>query len=234
MVFYVLHDKWQLGRVVGRRPREPLRPHRPDDTIVARNNTTGPPCASDIAGATAVVGDFNLIGNGGSGGLTNGVLGNIVGVTDPDLGSLGPYGGPTQTMALLPGSAGHRQGHADRAASTTDQRGLIRGGWSTSAPFSPACSSSPPRVGQHRPAQLTLRRSREPGQRVRRPRRDQLRPGGLHRRADDHSVRGPTRVEQPVPIFTITGPKAGVTISGGGLSRVFQIDKSCDGFSSRD
>ena len=58
-----------------------------------------------------VTGTFNLIGTGGSGGLKNGVSGNIVGVTDPDLGSLGSYGGPTQTMALVPGSACDWQGH---------------------------------------------------------------------------------------------------------------------------
>src|SRR5262249_27247495 len=50
----------------------------------------------------------NLIGNGGDSGLGNGINGNIVGTSqnpiDPLLGPLANNGGPTQTMALLPGS----------------------------------------------------------------------------------------------------------------------------------
>ena len=46
----------------------------------------------------------NLIGTGGSGGLTNGSNGNLVGVADPGLGTLADNGGPTQTIALLAGS----------------------------------------------------------------------------------------------------------------------------------
>ena len=47
----------------------------------------------------------NLIGaGGGNSGLTNGVNGNLVGVGDPGLGALANNGGPTQTIALLPGS----------------------------------------------------------------------------------------------------------------------------------
>ena len=47
---------------------------------------------------------YNLIGTGGSGGLLSGVNGNQVGVADPGLGTLADNGGPTQTIALLPGS----------------------------------------------------------------------------------------------------------------------------------
>src|SRR5207248_1191786 len=48
----------------------------------------------------------NLFGAGGSGGLTDGVNGNQVGVALADIGlaPLGDYGGQTQTFALLPGS----------------------------------------------------------------------------------------------------------------------------------
>ncbi len=69
-------------------------------------------------------GSYNLIGTGGSGGLVNGVDGNLVGVANPGLGALGNYGGPTETIPLLPGSpaidAGtvgrcHRDGPARRA-----------------------------------------------------------------------------------------------------------------------
>ena len=95
------------------------------DTIVAGN--TDSTVASDIGG-TNVSGSDNLIGTGGSGGLANGVDGNIVGVADPLLAPLGNYGGPTQTMALLPGSPAIGAGViADYPGTTTpittDQRG---------------------------------------------------------------------------------------------------------------
>ncbi len=73
---------------------------------------------------------YNLIGTGGSGGLTDGVNGNQVGVADPGLGTLAYYGGPTQTIALLPGSPAIDKGSnalaVDRSTGqplTTDQRG---------------------------------------------------------------------------------------------------------------
>src|SRR5439155_2067494 len=69
----------------------------------------------------------NLVGTGGSGGLTNGVNGNQVGVSNPGLGSLVNNGGPTQTIALLPGSpAIDHGGNAYVNAGETDQRGLTR------------------------------------------------------------------------------------------------------------
>ncbi len=78
-----------------------------------------------------VSGSNNLIGTGGSGGLTNGVDGNIVltSLTDLGLAPLGNYGGPTQTMALLAGSPAIGAGViADYPGTTTpittDQRGL--------------------------------------------------------------------------------------------------------------
>lgn len=72
------------------------------NTIVAGNLKSA--SASDID--DTVTGSNNLIGTGGSGGLADGVGGKIVGVATADLGlgTLGPNGGPTQTMNLLPGS----------------------------------------------------------------------------------------------------------------------------------
>ena len=74
------------------------------DTIVAGN--TDPPAPATSAVPSNVSGSYNLIGTGGSGGLVNGVDGNIVltSLTGLGLAPLGNYGGPTQTMALLPGS----------------------------------------------------------------------------------------------------------------------------------
>src|SRR5207244_1169013 len=70
---------------------------------------------------------YNLIGTGGSGGLSNGVKGNQVGVANPGLGALANNGGPTQTIALLAGSSAIDKGsNTFVSAGTTDQRGLTR------------------------------------------------------------------------------------------------------------
>jgi hypothetical protein len=60
----------------------------------------------------------------GAGGINNGVNGNLVGV-DPRLGPLADNGGPTQTMALLPGSPAIDHGRNDLGLAT-DQRGFAR------------------------------------------------------------------------------------------------------------
>ena len=80
------------------------------------------PVGPDLSGRLTSHG-YNLIGNtsGSSGfGKTD-----LVGV-NPDLAPLGDYGGPTQTMALLPGSPAIDAGSNALAAAaglTTDQRG---------------------------------------------------------------------------------------------------------------
>ncbi len=96
------------------------------DTIVAGNtDSVGGP--SDIGGAQAseVTGSYNLIGTGGSGGITGGSNGNIVLTSLAGLGlaPLGDFGGPTETMALLPGSAAIGAGMA-ASGITADQRGF--------------------------------------------------------------------------------------------------------------
>ena len=96
------------------------------DTIVA-GNVVGEGEASDVGYAfgAGVTGTYNLIGPGGSGGIVGGRGGNIV-LTDVDgldLGPLADNGGPTQTLALLPGSAAIGAGTAV-AGVTTDQRGM--------------------------------------------------------------------------------------------------------------
>ena len=71
----------------------------------------------------------NLIGVGGSGGLTTGTNGNQVGVANPLLGPLAINGGSTATVALLSGSPAIGKGSSTIAGVTvpsTDQRGEAR------------------------------------------------------------------------------------------------------------
>jgi chitinase len=97
-----------------------------ENTIVALNTTAA--VAGDISaingGSVSPTSGYNLIGTGGSGGLINGVNGNQVGVANPGLGPLANNGGPTQTIALLPGSPAIDAGsNALDAGQITDQRG---------------------------------------------------------------------------------------------------------------
>jgi hypothetical protein len=95
------------------------------DTIVASNTTQGG-APSDIGGpeAGSVTGSFNLIGPGGSGGIRANTQANIVltSLAGVGLAPLGDYGGPNQTIALLPGSPALGAGAA-MSGITTDQRG---------------------------------------------------------------------------------------------------------------
>jgi len=91
------------------------------NTIIAENTaSTGP----DLDGAVTSLG-YNLIGNssGGSGFVASDLLN-----ADPLLGPLQSNGGPTETMALLPGSPAFAAGSVGLIPSgiTTDQRGLPR------------------------------------------------------------------------------------------------------------
>jgi len=103
------------------------------NTIVALNTNgigSGAP-ADDIAGTVSSASAYNLIGTGGSGGLVNGVNGNQVGVANPGLdpNGLQNNGGPTQTIALLPGSPAIGTGSNNISGvtvPTTDQRGVAR------------------------------------------------------------------------------------------------------------
>jgi hypothetical protein len=90
------------------------------NTIVSGNTSGGAP--GDITGTLASGSSYNLIGAGG--GLANGVNGNLVGITNPLLATLGDYGGTTQTMPPLPGSPAIDAGGFTTL--TNDQRGLPR------------------------------------------------------------------------------------------------------------
>ena len=98
-----------------------------EDTIVAANTGSGS-SASDIHGSVAVSSSYNLIGTGGSGGLTNGSGNNIVLTSLVGLGlaPLGDYGGPTGNHGrLCQASAAIGAGTAESGI-TIDQRGAPR------------------------------------------------------------------------------------------------------------
>jgi hypothetical protein len=95
------------------------------DTIVA-GNTAADGSPSEIGGPSAVgvTGSFNLIGPGGPGGIRAGTQGNVVLANLAGLGLalLDHYGGPTETIALLPGSPALGAGTPINGL-VTDQRG---------------------------------------------------------------------------------------------------------------
>ncbi|MDQ3012462.1 MAG: putative Ig domain-containing protein, partial [Acidobacteriota bacterium] len=96
------------------------------NTIVANNSGNN----ANIAGTVDTTNSFNnLIGAVGTGGLTNGVNGNQVGIANANtlLAALGNYGGTTNTIALLPGSPAINAGTAS-GAPANDQRGVARVG----------------------------------------------------------------------------------------------------------
>jgi hypothetical protein len=100
--------------------------YRFSGTVTTRNSIIAgnmAPTAPDLSGSLGSLG-YNLIGNtqGGSGFDPTDLL-NI----DPLLGPLQDNGGPTQTMALLPGSPALNAGDPSQLG-TPDQRGVVRAG----------------------------------------------------------------------------------------------------------
>ncbi len=111
------------------------------NTIVARNTS---PDGPDVSGGMSSRGD-NLIGetDGSSGWVRSDLKGTIASPLNPLLSPLGNYGGPTRTMALLPGSPAIDAGkNAPSPPTSADSTA-----WSTalliSAPSSRAGSPSP-------------------------------------------------------------------------------------------
>jgi hypothetical protein len=200
------------------------------DTIVAGN--TGPSsAASDIAGTGSVTGSHNLIGTGGSGGLTNGQNGNIVltSLTGLGLAPLAFYGGPTQTMALLPGSAAIGKGIAVSGV-TTDQRGFP-----LDSPIDIGAFQAQPSTGKmvvnstadgsgNQPGKLDLRGAVDLADVLTGAQTITFDPTVFAKAQTIVLTAGPIELSQTSGLETITGPAAGVTISGGGTSGVFQVN----------
>ena len=198
------------------------------DTIVAGN--IGPSSApSDITGT--ITGTHNLIGTGGSGGLINGQNGNIVlaSLTGLGLAPLAFYGGPTQTMALLAGSAAIGQGIAVSGV-TTDQRGF-----SLDSPIDIGAFQTRPSTGSlvvnstadgsgNQPGKLDLRGAVDLADVLAGAQTITFDPTVFATAQTIVLTAGPLVLSQTGGLETITGPQAGVTISGGGTSGVFQVD----------
>ena len=95
---------------------------------IAAGNTAGN-LGPDVFGSFVSKG-HNLIGetDGSTGWVSSDLTGTIAAPLNPLLAPLGNYGGPTQTMALLPGSPAIDAGSNSLIPSgvTTDQRGLSR------------------------------------------------------------------------------------------------------------
>ena len=71
-------------------------------------------------GSSSVVSDSVVQGDCGTGSICTNII-----KTDPKLGTLGDYGGSTQTIPLLPGSSAIDKGN-DAICPATDQRGVAR------------------------------------------------------------------------------------------------------------
>jgi predicted outer membrane repeat protein len=95
------------------------------NTLLAGNRASFAP---DVGGSVASQG-HNLIGDGsgGSGFADTDLVGTAANPIDPRLGPLQDNGGPTQTMALLPGSPALDAGDPDQVG-IPDQRGVVRSG----------------------------------------------------------------------------------------------------------
>ncbi|HYD50871.1 MAG TPA: right-handed parallel beta-helix repeat-containing protein [Terriglobales bacterium] len=93
--------------------------------VLLSNSIVAGNAAANVSGSLDPASAYNLIGAGGSGGLSDGVNNNRVGVVTTGLAALGSYGGPTPTHALLPGSVALDNGTSN-GAPAIDQRGSAR------------------------------------------------------------------------------------------------------------
>ena len=198
------------------------------DTIVAGN--TGPSStASDIAGTVA--GSHNLIGTGGSGGLTNGQNGNIVltSLTGLGLAPLGFYGGPDPDHGPAPRQPRHRQGRrrqrrhhrpARLPAGQPDRHRRLPDQVSTGK----LVVNSTADGSGNQPGKLDLRGAVDLADVLTGAQTITFDPTVFATAQTIMLTAGPLELSDTGGWQTITGPAAGVTISGGGKSGVFQVN----------
>jgi hypothetical protein len=199
------------------------------DTIVAGNTTGAGGAASDVGGTDPgdVTGSYNLIGTGGSGGLKVSDH-NLLNVANPGVAPLGDYGGPTETMALLPGSPAINAGTAAPGV-TTDQRGFAL--------------DSPPDIGafQSHPGplvvdaaidgigsglgQLSLRQAVDLADVLTGGATITFDRSAFARKSVITLTDGPLELSNATGLVAIVGPGLRkLAVSSGGASRVFQVD----------
>ena len=197
------------------------------NTIVAANTaaTSGP----DAFGTFASQG-HNLIGgtDGSSGWVGSDLTGTIAEPLDPLLAPLGNYGGPTQTMALLSGSQAIGKGvTADFPGTTTpittDQRGGPRGSvidigaFQTSLVVESTSGSVDTTAANLTLPGAVLLANQFHGSTI-------TFDPAVFATAQTITLTAPLELSDTALTTSITGPAAGVTVSGGGTSRVFQVD----------
>jgi CSLREA domain-containing protein len=203
------------------------------NTIVAGNMVQffGP----DVAGVVVSNGS-NLIGarDGSSGWVGSDLTGTSANPLNAELAPLGNYGGATQTMPELYGSPAIGAGNTTLvpAGVTTDQRGQPRffgakvdlGAYELQVVLVPSfvvdttADYSDPTDGKTSLREAVASANAIPGQTIT---FDQ----SVFKKARTITLTGaPLELSDTSGTETITGPTAGVTVSGGELSRVFQVD----------
>ena len=203
------------------------------NTIVAGNTatTSGP----DAMGTFVSQGN-NLIGetDGSSGWVGSDLTGTIALPLNPRLSPLGAYGGPTQTILLLPGSPAIGAGSLALIPTgvTTDQRGDPRlfngkvdiGAYQSQAAVLPSFVVNTTADELNPSSSATSLRyaiasaNAFPGHTI------TFDPTVFASAQTITLALGQLELSNTTGTETITGPAAGVTVSGGGLSRVFQVD----------
>ena len=204
------------------------------NTIVADNNPADATW-SDACGTFLSQGN-NLIGeiDGSSGWVGSDLTGTVAQPLNADVAPLGDYGGPTQTMPLLYGSPAIDAGNNNLVpvGITTDERGEPRvfngtvdiGAYELQVAIAPsfvvntAADFSDPTDGKTSLREAFASANALPGHTI------TFDPTVF---ASDQTITLAgiaLELSDKAGAETITGPAAGVTVSGGGLSRVFQVD----------
>ena len=200
------------------------------DTIVAGNTTGIGGAAGDIGGTDPgdVTGTYNLVGTGGSGGLTAAGH-NLLNVANPGLAPLGDYGGPTETMALQPNSPARHAG-TPVAGVTTDQRGfpldnLVDLGAFQSHVGPLVVNTAIDGLGSP-PGELSLRQAVNLADVLTGGATITFDRSAFTRKSVITLADGPLELSNATGPVAIFGPGLGrLAVSGGGADRVFQVDQ---------
>ena len=203
------------------------------DTIIARN--MAPSGGPDFYGSVTTNSSFNLIGIGlGLIGISDGTNGNQIGLTivpiNPMLAPLGFYGGPTQTMALLTGSPAIKKG--SELSPSSDQRGFPRDSPADIGAFQSQSGSLASQVnttadGAAVPSgKLDLRGAVDLANVLSGAHTITFAPSVFAKAQTITLTSGQLELSNTGGTETIAGPAAGLTVSGGGLNRVFQVDSN--------